>query len=195
LLIAVAIIVPVLFLVGIIVLIAVAMGIGIAEGGPLVIVAGLGPVLCCAIPGICGLALLGAFLGLVQTYAERAAVLEELGAIDSLKRAWQVIRDNPGPTALMWLIFLGIGLALGFLSFLLIALTAAPIVVALLATEPAVWWIAPICGGGLLIFVLAAFVNGIVTTFTSAAWTLTYRRLAGLEQAAAEQPAEEAPSA
>lgn len=39
---------------------------------------------------------------------------------------------------------------------------------------------APICSANLLIAIVAALINSIVTTFSSATWTLAYRRMTGL---------------
>ncbi len=38
----------------------------------------------------------------------------------------------------------------------------------------------PACCGGLLFIIVTALINAVVTTFTSATWTLAYREMTGL---------------
>ncbi len=142
-------------------------------GGTLGIVASVlcGGVLCCG--GI----LVALVFGQIRIYAERAAVLEGLGWIDSVKRGWQVIRDNLGPTLVFWLIFFVIGLILGSLIFGGLAIVLLPLMGIVANTDPGAWLILPICCGGLLGLIVAGLIGSVVETFTSATWTLAYRRL------------------
>jgi hypothetical protein len=188
----------VLFLLAI-VAIALAMGVrvGLASGAPGGILGALlGGLACCFVPACCVLVLVVAFIALIQTYADRAIVLENKGAIDGLVRAWNVFRKNLGPSLLLLLIFFGIGLGVGIAVGLVLLLIAVPIIVVLTTTSPALWWIVPIIGGGLLLLVLGAFLNSVITTFISAGWTLAYRQMAGLvPEPAAPPPAVPAPPA
>ncbi len=127
----------------------------------------------------CGGILLAIVLEQIRVYAERAVMLEGLGAIDSLKRGWQVLKDNLGPTIILWLIFLVIGLVVG-------AVLAAPFVALMLpffaamgGGDPSAWVLIPICLGGLLWLIVTAVIGSIVQTFTSATWTLAYRQFTG----------------
>ena len=141
----------------------------------------------------CGAILLGIVLTQIRVYGERAAILEGLGWIEAFKRGWQVLKENLGPTIVLWIIFLVIGFALGALILAALAAFGAPIA-AILGygrVEPGAWIAAPICCGGLLVMIVIALVGSIVETFTSATWTLAYRELTGLVAPPAEEPAAE----
>ncbi len=77
---------------------------GDQAAGP--IVAG---VFACLCPSICLLVVATALLSQIRIYAERAAILDNLGWIDAFGRGWRVLRDNLGPTLLLWLVFLVLG--------------------------------------------------------------------------------------
>ncbi len=140
----------------------------------------------------CGTIIVSLLLGLIQTYAERAAVLEGLGWIEAFKRGWQVLKTNIGPTLVFWLIFLAIGIVIAGVVFAGVAAIALPIIGLFTATEVGEWIIAPICCGGLFAIVLGALIGSVVNTFTSATWTLAYREMTRRtdELAAVVQPAE-----
>ena len=140
----------------------------------------------------CGLVLLGIVLEQIRIYAERAAILEDLGWIDAFKRGWQVLKENLGPTIILWLIFLALAI--------LVFIVTLPIIFALMipffaiigigdADYSLVWLV---CCGGILMMIIFAVFNAIVMTFSSATWTLAYRELTGI---AGQPPAlEEIPS-
>ena len=132
-----------------------------------------GGVLCCG--GI----LLAAVLDQIRVYAERAAMLEGLGWIESVKRGWQVLKENLGPTIILWLIFLVIGIVMGAVIAGPIIALAAPFMARAGGMDPAAWVIIPICLGGLLWVILMAIIGSVVETFTSATWTLAYRQFTG----------------
>jgi hypothetical protein len=127
----------------------------------------------------CGVIIVAIILSQIQIYADRAAILENLGWIDAFKRGWDVLRNNIGPTLVFWIIFLAIGLV--FVVIIMAAL--APVVLPAFAIfgnfGPDLWIVAPICFGGLLAIIIGALINSIVTTFSSATWTLAYREMTG----------------
>jgi len=125
----------------------------------------------------CGTIIVAWLLGLIQIYADRAAVLEGLGWIEALKRGWQVLKTNIGPTLVFWLIFLVIGLIVGGVVLAGMAAIALPIIGLFTATEVGEWIIAPICCGGLVAMVLGALIGSVIQTFTSGTWTLAYREM------------------
>lgn len=161
------------------------IGVGASTESPGIVAGTVLAALCCIIPVVCGAVIVFVILYLLVLYAERAAVLEGLGALEAIKRGWQVLRANPGPTVLLWLIFLAIGLGVGLVSVALFAVIAGPVVAILLATQPALWWIAPIAIGGLLLLAIGLFIRSVQETFTSTTWTLAYRQMTGMEAQAA----------
>jgi hypothetical protein len=141
----------------------------------------------------CGGILLAAVLAQIQIYAERAAILEGLGWIDAFKRGWDVLKNNLGPTILFWLIFVVIGLIFGVLILGVLGGASVPFIALFANTDPGPWILAPICIGGLLFIIIAALINSVVTTFTSATWTLAYREMTGLTGTTVEPIVEPAP--
>jgi hypothetical protein len=135
----------------------------------------------------CGMIFLAIVLGQIRIYAERAAILEGLGWIDAFKRGWQVLKDNLGPTIVLWLIFLLIGLVFAVVIGGGLAVILVPLAVAFSRTDPGPWIVVPICCGGLLGALVFALIGSVLETFTSATWTLAFRELTGL----AETPTEE----
>lgn len=168
----------ILILIGVVVL-----GLGIAtaagfsdisealSGTSILLALSCGAGLCCV------LVPLGIVLDQIRTYAERAAILEGLGWIDAFKRGWQVIKENLGPTIILWLIFLAIGLVLAGVIIGGMVAVALPLVAIFAKTEPGPWLIAPLCCGGLLAMIAFSLIGAIIETFTSATWTLAYREL------------------
>jgi hypothetical protein len=145
-----------------------------------------GSLLCCILVPI------GVALGIVTTYAQRAAILENLPWIQAVQRGWQVLRGRLGPSLLLWLIYFAIGLGVS----VLLGLGALPIVLALFALfqvdGATAGFVALAACAGLLTFAIYGLVEAILGTFTSAAWTLAYRQLTGAEAAAVDSVAAEA---
>ncbi len=144
----------------------------------------------------CGMILVGIVLAQIQIYAERAAVLEGLGWIEAFKRGWEVLKSNLVPTILFWLIFLVIGLLVGVVILVVLAGVGLPFgaILASIDIDVGPWLLAPICCGGLLFLIFGALINSIVSTFTSATWTLAYREMTGLASPPLAEPVAEAPT-
>jgi hypothetical protein len=136
-----------------------------------------------------GMIILGIVLGQIRVYGERAAILEDLGWIEAFKRGWQVLKENLGPTIIFWFIFLAIGIVILVISFAIIAVIAAPFLLLLLpSVDPGTWLIVPVCFAGLVTLIAFVLIESVVTTFTSATWTLAYREMTGKElQVAGEE--------
>lgn len=125
----------------------------------------------------CGTFILGIVLEQIRIYGERAAVLEDVGWIDSFVRGWQVLKENLGATIILWLIFFAIGIVIFGITFVIGIAIAAPLLGLFFVTEPGAWVFAPICFGGLLGVIVFALIRSIVTAFTSASWTLAFREM------------------
>jgi hypothetical protein len=130
----------------------------------------------------CGMIILGIVLEQIRVYGERAAILDDLGWIEAFKRGWQVLKENLGPTIIFWFIFLGIGIVIFVISFAIIAAIAAPFLLLLLpSVDPGTWLIVPACFAGLVTLIAFVLIKSVVTTFTSATWTLAYLEMTGKE--------------
>ena len=156
--------------------------LGRAEGGAIALL------LACGIPCVCGILLLAVVLEQIRVYAERAAILEGKGWLEAFGRGWQVLREHFGPTLVIWLIFLVIGLVFAAIVVGGVLVALAPFIVVFSRSQPPAWIFLPICTGGLIGIVVAAIIGSVVQTFMSSTWTLTYRQLAG------QTPATSAPA-
>lgn len=137
-----------------------------------------GVALVCLIPLICLLVPVGFVIGIIIEQANRAMVLEDLGMVDGLRRGWEISRANIWPLIVMALILFGISLLLGILIALPILIVVFPTIFAFAMGEgqtftPLYIALACIC----LYAPVSWILNGILTTYTQSAWTLTYMRL------------------
>jgi hypothetical protein len=144
----------------------------------------------------------GVAVSLLMRFFHRACVLEELGVVEAIKHGYRVVREHLGDVAIMWLIMLGVGIALVvamiivviLLVLLAIVLAGVPAFLigglASLAFEGPVPWIAGIAAGipifMLVLIVPTLFLGGLIEVFKSSVWTLTYREVRALEGAELE---------
>jgi hypothetical protein len=145
-----------------------------------IVTLGLG--LLCFIPMICLLVPISWVIGVVLEQANIAIVVENLGIMAGLERAWDVVKNNAGNYIVMALILvLGVSLIGGLIIGLPVMIVIAPAMLgALFSTDQAL-------GAGFLLTALctaaylpiAIFLNGILQAYIKTAWTLTYLRLTG----------------
>ncbi len=167
-------------LIAIAIIILVFLGIGVAL---LFTVFTFGLGLLCLLPLLLLLIPVAIAFGIYTTLVKVAIVVDKLDVFSSFQKAWDVVRENPGPVIVIGLILVvGGGLA-GFILALPLVVVAAPAIVGIaLQSEGAV-----VTGLGLaaLCFVLylpvLIVLNGVLATYINGAWTLTYRRLTGKE--------------
>jgi hypothetical protein len=96
-------------------------------------------------------------LSILRNFAERACMLENLGVIDSYRRGWNVLTANLGQAILLFLLQIAIFVVLGiflFLPGLLLALCC-------------------------FLWPLLLVVQGAISAFVSALWTLAWRTWTG----------------
>ena len=134
-----------------------------------------------------GLLCLAPLAWLAQLIIEQpniAIVVGDTGIGDGLRRGWEVVTKNLGPMIVMALIlYLGVGLIVGAIIGLPIALVLGPAVVGVIfgSTQD----ISQVVGGSVLVagLCLVAYLpvlillNGILRAYISSAWTLTYMKL------------------
>ena len=143
-----------------------------------IVTLGLG--LLCFIPMLCLLVPVSWVIGVVLEQANIAIVVEDLGIMPGLQRAWEVVKNNAGNYIVLALILV---LGVGFIGGLIIGLPVALVVVpaalgTLVGTDQSM-------SGGFLLTALciaaylpiAIFLNGILQAYIKTAWTLTYLRL------------------
>jgi hypothetical protein len=143
------------------------------------------------------------FLGLLRHFFWRACALENLTVGESLRRGFQMARQNWKNIGIMWLVMIGLGIVWMIVSVIAFVLTLPVVAVtavagALVAALPALLtggltslflngWLPWIVGGlfVLPLFFMIAFspwllLQGWQTVFTSTVWTLVYRELKAL---------------
>jgi hypothetical protein len=161
--------------------------LGIIIAVPLVVVAvlTLGIGILCLLPLLCLLIPIGMLVSTFEQQVIVAMVGEDLGILDGVKRAWNLMRDNLGPVAVMTLILFVGGAMVGVVLALPILIVAMPAVIGIVAGQGAVLTGGLILSGVLLlVYILVATVLGsILHAYIGSAWTLTFRRLTGREAA------------
>ena len=178
--------------VGVIVLIAMFVGSGFAfSSSDAAGATGIVLSMLCGGAFCCGMIIATIILQQIRIYAERAAILEDLGWIDAFSRGWSVLKANLGPTIIFWLIFLALGIVLFLAIMAVLAATAFPFIALVANIDTGPWLLVPICCGGLIAVIAAALINAIVQTFTSATWTLAYREMVGLSGPPQVEPSDE----
>lgn len=133
----------------------------------------------CLIPLVCIAVLVSIVFSIIRVYAERAAIIEDLGWIDAFKRGWQLLKAHIGPTIvvgivtfIVWILFVAV-IAIG------LALIAVPFAVLFGNSDPGPWIMLVLCGGGLFALIAGALVGSVLEVFTSASWTLLFRDVTG----------------
>ena len=156
-----------------IVAVAVMGGKGAAAG------AGILAAFACLIPLLCVLIPVSWVVSAIIEQTQAAIVLENLGIMDGLKRGWQIIKSNPVPIIVMFLI-LGIGGAIvGLIIALPIILAFVPILMGLGALRQSSFTPLYISLACCAIYVpVLIFLNGVLTAYIQSAWTLTFMKLA-----------------
>jgi hypothetical protein len=145
---------------------------GADVAGP--VIAGL---LACICPSVCLLIFAGIVLTVLRLFAERAAILENLGWIEAVGRGWRGMGQNLGSTLILWIVFLVLGLVIGAIATVISLPIVAPLAIFVGNNGLSNAALIPICGLGLIATIVAAIVSAILNTFTSAAWTLAYRQM------------------
>ncbi len=150
-------------------------------GAVLIGIATFGLGLLLLIPLICLLIPIGLGVDSYIILTMVAAVEEDLGILESFGRAWNTFKENLGPVVVMILILivgagiLGFVVALPFIGIVVPAITGLIVGTDLaVASGIAITLLCLVAAIPLLI----AF-YGLLTTYTTGAWTLTYRRLNG----------------
>jgi hypothetical protein len=145
-------------------------------------------------------AILSIFLRLLRHFFWRVCALENVGVGESLRRGFQMARQNWKSVGIMWLVMIGLAIAWAIASAILIIVTIPAVVVTavigvIIAAVPAAavggiasiflhGWLPWVVGGlfALPLFFVVAFSPWLLlgswqTVFTSTVWTLVYREL------------------
>ena len=139
----------------------------------------LGIGLICLIPLICVLIPLGIAASIYTLLTQIALIVEELDIVAAFKRAWEVFRSNLGKVIVMGLI-LGVGgFVVGLILSIPFVLMVLPIIAGLImGTDTTSLTGLSVTIIGILLYLPVLLVTGgIMRTFITGSWTLTYRSL------------------
>jgi len=137
--------------------------------------------LCCMFLFIVLMIPVAIVLGVLQRFFYRRIVLADDRVFNGIRSAWQMIRANAGPVAVVWLIMFVIGLVWAVVNLVLVLGAVGLVSIPAAAVHALVRsWVLAI----LLVFPLAlvalvalAAINALYTVFNSTVWTLTYLEL------------------
>jgi hypothetical protein len=150
-------------------------------GGALMSILTLGIGLICFLPLICLLIPLGIALSIYTLLTQIALIVEELDIVAAFQRAWDVFRSNLGEVIVMGLI-LGVGsFVVGLILAIPFILMVLPFITGLVVgTETSTVAGLSVTLIGILFYMpVLLLASGIMRTFITGSWTLTYRSLIG----------------
>jgi hypothetical protein len=158
-------------------LLLVALLVAFALGIFAVITLGIG--FLCLIPLLCVLAPFGLLVVAYINLVQNGIVVDGLGVFDAVARAWEMLKRDFWPVVVMALILFGIALLVGVVLAVPILLALVPLMAIAFSNQgTAANWI-PLVGCLVVFLPLLIVIAGVIKTFTSGVWTLTYRRLSG----------------
>lgn len=163
-----------------------------------------------AVAGICGAVIillviglpLSFVIGVVRVLAQRHLILDEMSATGSIGAGWRLMRSRFKDVLLTWLANWGLNIVASLvlaipMVIVVLVIGVAAVVAGVAAAENGNY--GPLAGGvGVLlaaIFLVSLLFNAIWGTFTSALWTIAFRRLTGREVLLAPVTATPAPAA
>lgn len=122
-------------------------------------------------------------VGMIIRQSQNAIVLEDMDVMPALSRGWEVFRANLGPIIVMAIILAVIGFVAGLIIAIPIFLVVFPTVFAFAMGQGETYSPLIFMGVCLCIYIPVALVlQGILTSYTESAWTLTYMRLTQSKQ-------------
>jgi hypothetical protein len=142
---------------------------------------GMSIIIFCVICLLCLLLPLLLVVTAIYPFAQRGAVLNDLGVIDSIRHGWNVLRANLGEIILLIVIFVVIGIAFGVvlaIIFIPLAFLAlGPTIIGMVSSgNVGVVEVATAAFGFICLGLLAAALNSVVVAFRSTAVTLAYQQ-------------------
>ena len=132
------------------------------------------------------------FVSVIYPFAQRGAILQDLGVIDSIRHGWQVVKANAGDVVLLVVLFIVLGIVFGLATFIVLIplalVSLAPGIASMVISGGSfeVGNILLLAGGGICIGLVGAAVNSIMVAFRSTAVTLAYQEFTSKKEAVSE---------
>ncbi len=142
---------------------------------------GLGIFWVCVACVACLIVPLVLFVTVIYPFAQRGAILQDLGVIDSIRHGWQVVKVNAGDVILLVVLFIVLGIVFGLATFIVLLplalVSLAPGIASMVMSGGSfdAGNILLLAGGGICIGLVGAAVNSIMVAFRSTAVTLAYQ--------------------
>ena len=117
---------------------------------------------------------------LIIKYAQRYIVIKGKGIFESIKLSLVMIKNNIGPTILIALILIGIGMLVGIVMTIVLIMIGIPFIfltVIIYTVAGIVGAIFPILLGFLLLFAVAVAIKMLLIVFNYNVWTLVFKQL------------------
>jgi hypothetical protein len=139
--------------------------------------------LCSGCVMICAIVIYGVLASALQTFGERAILLENLGVISSLRRGWEVLISNLFNVILLALVLIVLNALFSLITGLVLTALALPATIGGLMSSlseegPQTSTIIFTVLIFVLIALISALISALVATFGSAVWTIAYRQIA-----------------
>ena len=144
--------------------------------------------LICLLPLICLLVPVGWVIQVVIKQAELAIIVEDMSFTDALRRGFEIVRDNPGPYAIMALILLLGGGIITLIFAIPQFMAMAPILAAFMSSAFSEDWSNILTGLWISLACLVAYwpvitvLRGILTSYIETSWLLTFLEVDQLDQ-------------
>jgi len=132
---------------------------------------------------ICAIVIYGVLASALQTFGERAILLENLGVINGLRRGWEVFISNLFNVILLALVLIVLNALFSLITGLVLTALALPATIGGLMSSlseegPQTSTIIFTVLMFVLIALISALISALVATFGSAVWTIAYRQIA-----------------
>ncbi len=153
--------------------------------------------LLCLLPLLCLLIPAGALVGVYVMLTQVALVTEGLGVSESFRRSWEVLKQNLGPIIVIGLILLFGSLVIGLVLALPLIAAVLPAAAGLaFGTDQSTTSGLVTAGLCLVVYLpLMIVANGVLQTFVTGVWTLSFRQLTGRAKGVLAIPAVVPPAA
>ena len=139
--------------------------------------------LCSGCVMICVTGIYSILASALQTFGERAILLEDLGVISGLRRGWEVFISNLFNVILLALVLIVLNALFSLITGLVLTALALParigeLVSSLSAEGPQTGTLIFTVLMFVLVALIGALISALVATFGSAVWTIAYRQIA-----------------
>jgi len=149
----------------------------VSGGGPAVVAGLVGMGLVLSVIGLVAV-VIGVFVSMLEEVALRHAILDDRGAVDSIKATWHDLWSKRG-VASMWLVMILVNIIVGIAAAIVFVPVVIVIAIVVAGSVAAggwamLWLLAPL---GLVLILMGMAFKAVYSTFRNTAWTGFYVRV------------------